>query len=483
MRTGGREIHAGPARPPRPPVRRTSCRLLSLSLALALSPAGSLAGPTTTIDVRTLTGGGLTGQVVTHTGFGVVVVSDNTPYVFAWEELEPGAAFKARRDLLALERGGDRRLTAADHFQLGVYALSRDLSAPALRAFKDAERLDPSYAARAAEARAAHRAARDTTDPRPVLEAEPPEPEGDAPAHTPLAELVGAALSGQLSPGPPDEAARARVRAVYDRFGAMVVAEMGAGVSLLETPHFLIWTDWDRSTRERIGVWSEAMYAALCEAFHLDPNTDVFLARCPVFCWKNKARFQRFARVFDGHDGRGAVGYTRSIERSGHVHMVLYLQGRAPADLEAFGATLVHEGTHAFVHRLHSTRLIPHWVNEGLAELTSERVLGDGSPAGEKAALLAEQYVRHRWPVGQLVGRAGPIGVHEYPLAASLVTYLVSLGEERFARFMAALKDGRTLPESLAAAYDGMNLDTLEAGWRAWVEASLPPVEADGASR
>lgn len=425
------------------------------------------------VDLRLLTGGGISGLVVDHTDFGLVVVHENTPYVFAWEEVEGGSAFRAKRDLLALDRGGTENLTAEDHFQLGAYAISRDLTGAALRAFKEAEKLDPSFAPRVAEAKSARRGAAAVEPARPALDPVAAAPLTDDPPKTPLGDLVEAAPVNALSAGALTDAQRAEVRALYDRFGAMVVQEMGPGVSLLETPHFLIWSDADPSARQRIGGWCEAMYTALCGEFGLDATTDVFLAKCPIFCWKNKARFQRFARVFDAHDGRDAVGYTRSIERNGHVHMVLYLHGRSPADLDAFASTLVHEGTHAFVHRFRSSRLIPHWVHEGLAELTAERVLGDRCPAGEKAALLAAQYVRHEWPVRHVLGSVGPIPVHEYALATSVVTYLDSFGRERFTRFMVLLKAGRSVAEALAEAYDGMDLDALEVDWRAWAKEGM----------
>jgi hypothetical protein len=253
----------------------------------------------------------------------------------------------------------------------------------------------------------------------------------------------------------------------YRTFGEKVREVMGKDVVLLESDHFLIWTDWERKYRDRLTGWAETMDAALREQFDLRAADEVFLAKCPVFCWRSKARFQKFARYFDGYAGSNAVGYTRSIEKNGHVHVVLLRQGRKEADFDRFACTLVHEGSHAFMHRLYSTRLIPHWVNEGYAELTAERVLGEHCDAAEKAALLARQFVRYDWPLGGMLDRAAPVEVYEYPLAHSLVTYLEGLGRRRFAGFVKSLKEGRTVAEALAADYDGMTLEQLEANWRA----------------
>ena len=111
----------------------------------------------------------------------------------------------------------------------------RGLVPAALHALKEAERLDPTYADRVAAARASRRATEDASDSRPALEADPVEPAGEAPARTPLAELVGAELSGQLSPGPANEVERAKVRAIYNRFGALVAEEMGPAVTLVSS--------------------------------------------------------------------------------------------------------------------------------------------------------------------------------------------------------------------------------------------------------
>ena len=157
---------------------------------------------------------------------------------------------------------------------------------------------------------------------------------------------------------------------------------------------------------------------------------------------------KKFARHFDGYDGINAIGYTRSIEANGHVHVVLARRGRLASDFNRVACTLVHEGTHAFIHRLFSTRLIPHWINEGYAELMAERVLGDRCPSGENAALLARQYVRHDWPIGGLLESVGPLEVHDYSLAHSLVAFLEHDRPNRFAGLVKDLKTGMTFQSS-----------------------------------
>jgi hypothetical protein len=473
-------------------LRQIAALVACLSLAIG-DWTLAIASPSSTIAVELslFSGGRISGAVVDHNDDAVVIVADRKPFVFAWNEIRPQSAFVARRALLTHARGGADALTAEDRFALGLFALQNDLVSTAQMEFAAAIRLDGAIAPRVAEARDARREAAsrrqadrggealpagEADDVAAEAEREPSADAATGDREIPLDDLVGRNLAA--APGitvPPE--VRRQVREIYDRFAATVIERMGAGTTLLETDHFLIYSDLPGPMRQRVGEWAEAMYAALHREFGFAAEGDVFLAKCPLFCWKSMARFQRFARVFDGQDGRNAVGYTRSIERNGHVHIVLFLSGRTEAEYDAFVATLVHEGAHAFVHRLGSTRLIPHWVNEGLAEWTAESVLGDRCPAGEKADLLAAQYVRFNWPIGHFLRDVGPIAVHDYPLAMSVVSHLIAVDRDRWRRFVALLKEGRVLPDALAEAYDGLDLAGLEAAWRTWVAArlSLPP--------
>ncbi len=451
-------------------------RLNTAWLALTVFAAVAL-GQTQTIsvDLKLRTGGELSGLVVDHSEQALVIVRDRKPYVFSWNELEFGSAFTAKRALLQLERGGPEKLTAEDAFELGRFALAHDRNDAAAQAFRDAERLNANLKEPIRRAfdeyRRRKRATNDNNDPfkaEPSAPLENPTDEAVADVGNLMGvpELDDAALAAHPSPE-----TRAKVMEVYRTFGEKVREVMGKDVALVETDHFLIWTDWEKKYRDRLASWAEAMYAALCEQFDLKATDEVFLAKCPVFCWSSKARFQKFARYFDGYDGSNAVGYSRSIEKNGHVHVVLLRQGQTEPDLDRFACTLVHEGSHAFLHRLYSTRLIPHWVNEGYAELIAERVLGEHCDAAEKAALLARQYVRYDWPLAGMLESTAPIEVYEYPLAHSLVAHLESLGRQRFAGFIRSLKEGRTTAEALGANYDGMTLEQLEASWRAAIRA------------
>lgn len=478
---------------------RSMCRAVALLVSIALgASAGDASPPRETIEVTLslLTGGRVSGLVVDHTDVGIVIADrpdaegaqgGARPLVFAWEELEPGSALLAKRELLTMLRGSREQLQAEDHYELGLFALRLDRPRAARASFAAAVRIDHAFAdrtARAIDGYLARRPAAPHQSAAIEVEARDDDAsEDDAERNADPTVSTDAALGGLSDDDTdPDVGARndrrARVRAVYDEFAEKVREVMGTGIELIETDHFLIHTDWPARDRAMLPGVFESMYGALCDEFDCDPSEDIFLAKCPVFCFASKGRFWQFARTFDGFTDKEAIGYTRSIESSGHVHMALCLGGRRAGDFERFAYTLVHEGTHAFLHRFHSSRLIPHWVNEGYAELMAEQVLGDACPAGEKADLLGRQYARYGWPLGDLLRRTGPIEVHEYPLAASVVMYLHDRGRDRFAAFIRGLKDGRALPLALADHYGGITLEQLEARWRTWVLSREPTTGA-----
>ncbi len=452
----------------------SSCFLTS---SLALAPP--IDRPQVAVKLRT--GGTIRGVALDHTQYGLVLVRDKTPYAISWIEIESGSAVATRRQLMAWDRGGVRKLTADDHFELGLFALHHGRRDLASGEFRAATRLDRSYkdkvkaALVGADARGrTDRATGDTIGSTPA-KGNDHNPNHDRASSTPPDSVVTTneqvasdAAFFDVAPGPASEY-RERVLQAYLTFGAKVRDVFGKSVVLIETEHFLIWTDWETRHHQWLANWCETMYTALSQRFGVGQAESVFLAKCPVFCWRGEKQFKRFAREFDGYPAVDSIGYTRSIERNGHVHVVLVRQGRSPADFDRFACTLVHEGTHAFVHRLFTSRLIPHWINEGLADLVAEQVLGDQCPNGENARLLARQFVRYDWPITYLLGSVGPIEVHEYPLAHSVVAFLERLGTDRFARFIRHLKAGQSAGAALAKEYDGLTLAALEDRWRAAV--------------
>ena len=401
-------------------------------------------------------GGEVFGEVLDATDELIVIDYLGAICAFAYDELQVASAYQAKRNLLIRERGDAEALTPEDHFALGQYALRRDHPVLATVEFKEAQRLDPAFGGRIAAARQEYRArrkaGRGAAERSPLEEDIPPGGQTTLPGLTETIQSVGSQE-------------QARIIELYKRFAQSVRDQINPDLVLIETDHFLIWTDWKRHRREALGDWCERMYAALSAQFGLDPAGNVFWGKCPIFCFRSKARFLRFGRTYDNWQITSANGYTRTAP-NGHVHVVVYRRTPSPYETDRFAGTLVHEGTHAFLHRYGRTGHVGGWVGEGLAEYMAEQVLADRCLYGEATELVARQYVRRNIPIGNLLRTTGLPKPHEYRIAHSLVGFLIERDSAAFAQLIADLKRGYRVEAALRRNYDGMTFGTLEASWR-----------------
>jgi len=450
------------------PHRLVLLLLLSGGTALSHGPSAGVAraaGEPVPLRLRlTLElGGEVFGEVLDHSERLIVLDYRGFPCAFAFDELEVASAYQARRRLLSAAGGGAGGLTAEDHYRLGRYALSRDHPVLASREFRAALRLDPDLDDRIRAARRRFAERRDPTPPR----SDDREPEGTAdPGRIEglpdLAETVGRA----------DGLEQQRATELYRRFGRLVQQHVNPDLVLLETEHFLLWTDWEPRHRDHLAALCERMYAGVGSTLGVSAEATVFPGKCPVFCFRSRGRFLAFARTVDGWRQRNVNGYVRRAS-NGYVHVALFRRGTDPAALDRFAATLVHEGTHAFVHGCGGAGNIPGWLNEGLAEYVSEVVLGERCLAGEAASMVARQYVLRDLPIRDLLRRPGTPQPHEYPVAHSLVRFLFRRSPDAFAAFLAECRGSPSVERALQEHY-GMTLAALEAAWQDAVRAASP---------
>ncbi len=261
-----------------------------------------------------------------------------------------------------------------------------------------------------------------------------------------------------------DPSRRARIIEGYKDVGRRIGERVGRDLVLLETPHFLIWTDWLRSEHADLRRWCEDMYTTLAKRFCLSTDGCVFAGKCPLFALRSRKRFQAVAELLDGYEAGGALGYTSS-HTNGHVHVVIYRHGGSPAARDAFASTLVHEGTHAFLHRYRSTRHIPSWINEGLADFVAQSVLGDQCSNRDAADAVAAEIVAGEHSIAPVFASNGALDARYYPVAHSLVSFLIEREPAAFISVIDDLKDGAPVAEALMGRYH-LTLQGLEQAWR-----------------
>ncbi len=467
-----------------PPVRPRACPglnrflfvvLLALSSACATAYGDSGRMVRVTLDLND--GRQVTGLAGDYDDVLIVVKVGEQLATVEWNDVKTASAYGARKKILESVRGSAQNLTAEDHFQLGYFLAVRNNRAAAVTEFRKAQRRDPSFKARITTAWREIRRARERNDTRsrePIYsQRKDASPNG----------TIGGTATGRTAGGTPtgrtrhgvayrtysEEQHRQAVKA-FKHFGETEVRDkIAPDLVLLETRHFLIWTDWPEAKRNLIPDWAEQLYNVMCDEFGFPRDDPIWLGKCPLFCFKNKRRFEKFAKSVDGYDGRTALGYTKTTT-SGYVHVVLRRLGNRPEDIDKFAVTMVHEASHAFMHNYGPPKNLPPWLNEGLADYIAERVLGDRCPTGENAVALARQYVAQKKSIREVFAfKTSPPG-HFYPICQSLVQYLILRDRDAFVAMISDLKAGMDIEKALKKHYRGMNLNVLSQSWRTWVK-------------
>ena len=413
-------------------------------------------------------GNQLTGLALEHDDHRIVLKTGEQIVAVEWDDVQTPSAYQARKKILESVRGSARNLTAEDHFQLGYFLAVRNHHSAAVSEFRKARQRDPIFKDRVKQAWRDIRRSKERDDP------ETTDPIYSARNETRPESGMSKARHGMNYKKFTEEEHRQAVR-TFKSFGETRVRDaIAPDLVLLETRHFLIWTDWPESKRNLIPDWAEQMYNVMCDEFRFPKDEPIWLGKCPIFCFKNKARFDKFAKTIDGYDSKQALGYTKTAD-SGYVHVVLRRLGNQPADIDQFATTMVHEAVHAFMHSYGSPRNLPPWLNEGLADHIAERVLGDRCHTGETAVILARQYVYQNKPIKKLFDyQTSPPG-HLYPICQSLVQYLIHQDGDAFVGMINDIKAGAEAKQALSRRYMGMNNNTLEHGWRLWISKAYPP--------
>lgn len=416
------------------------------------------------IRLTMITGAEVTGPLISFSNELVVLEVDGFPSAIGFDSIETDSACRISFELHTRLRGGRDRLTAADHYALGLFTLRRNRYALARRRFAQAGRLDASYRQRSDDALAAHRRSRRQAAQVPGLEPDDNEAALLAGSASLRSESAGPDEASTGVPGSDIERARPRIIAGYKSVGERIREQVGGDLVLLETPHFLIWTDWAKAEHDALRSWCEAMYTVVSRRFGMPPQANVFPGKCPVFCMRSKKRFRKVARLLDDYDATDALGYTSSSS-NGHVHVVVRRQGGSIAGRDAFAATLIHETTHAFLHRYRTYKRVAPWLNEGLANFVAETVLGERCSNAETAAAAARAIVDGGHSIEAIFSNDDALDARYYPVAHSLVAFLIERDAEAFARLIDDIKLGQPVEDALERQYH-MNLPALDAEWR-----------------
>ena len=371
-----------------------------LCLFLLSAPAAAVeVSPPVTISITVLAEprpGSFVGDMIAYDDAGLTLdVRGGERQRFAWADLTSQSAFIARYRVV--DEGDARQWLSLAEFGRAVGA-ERQAEAALGRAL----RLDPSLAAEADRIR---KLPADTLRRPPATRPADPEPpqtqtDDDAATATPPpmpmtgpGAAPGALPGGDVHKFQPvtDGEAIAALRDAR-RDADRDLQRLGVRMRQVETPHFLIFTNWDSVDDKFLADSLEGAYRLVGREFDIPFDENVFVGKLPVFMFDAHDDFIRYAREIDGQTGfRGSVAGYYSGRSDGMGKMAMS-KPRSTADVglpaarQLWARTLTHEFTHAFFARYRSNAFVPRWLNEGLAEVVAEQRLpaagggGDGPP-------------------------------------------------------------------------------------------------------
>ncbi|HEX4123216.1 MAG TPA: hypothetical protein VHY37_00710, partial [Tepidisphaeraceae bacterium] len=190
-----------------------------------------------------------------------------------------------------------------------------------------------------------------------------------------------------------------------------------------------------------------------------------------VYIFDKPTQYESFAKENDSFDvPKGALGYTWfSDDGSGALHIVM---GPPPEDLVnqtvkpiiAWQAALVRTMAFAAMYRFRSSRPVPTWTMQGLADVVADSVLPQ--PVNRTRAYLFSQR-KNSNVVDVLNDKLKDFAAH--PLMQTLTETLLVRDRDAYVKFILAIKDGKSPADALQAAYK-WNFDDLADAWTTYVK-------------
>jgi hypothetical protein len=260
--------------------------------------------------------------------------------------------------------------------------------------------------------------------------------------------------------------------AAYKASAKEISEQLKVEFDLIETKHFLVFTNWDKREYTFLKTNVEAAYSAVSRQFEIPVSDNVFIGKLPIFMFSTYEDFKRFSKDIQKFDvTENTLGYFAQT-KEGIGRMVMWKpnvkkhKGNVAAAEREWGTTLTHEFTHAFVARYRSAGLIPRWLNEGIAEAVALRQFPD---------VYTYPFVRERAKVRKslkdIFEDKARLKGDDYPVVQTLVETMLSQGPRTFLKYVNDLKDGVEPEEALKKNFK-TDYDGLEKGWRKYISTA-----------
>lgn len=289
---------------------------------------------------------------------------------------------------------------------------------------------------------------------------------------------VGAAAS-RYRKATPQEILSNRLHAL--ELGEKMREGIATSTHLVETEHFLIFSEWNRMNDGGLNKICEEMYEKLRTQFNLATTESVWIGKCPIYLFWEPAHFTQFisgvdqSKLLDPGTAH-ADGYHATRGRFAYIVIngVRNFGASRNEALQRLYEVLVHEGTHAFVNRYVSDRSLPLWLEEGLADYMAASLVPQ-SQANKKFADAARYGLKKPEAIASLLEKKKDLTSMEYGLAQSLVRCLVQQNSRTFIHFVELLKQGISQQQAFEDAYHVSRAELLRS-WAQFWQRNLPRI-------
>ncbi len=227
-------------------------------------------------------------------------------------------------------------------------------------------------------------------------------------------------------------------------------------MNFYETKYFLFYTDMPARQVTPYLVQLDKMNELLGKAFGFKPGHNIWRGKAVIVAFMSEAAFLEFEQKF--YNRTEVPGTVVGLCHS-HGDGKVIVSCHRGDDPNFFGAVLVHETAHGYIHRYRSTVHIPSWINEGIADWVAMMVVPSCKEIQRRQKQSALQ-LRQTQTFGGQFFSADQIGSAQYGAASAMVQLMLKASPEQFKLFFNGIKDGLTWQDSLLRAY-GLTVEQL----------------------
>jgi len=230
----------------------------------------------------------------------------------------------------------------------------------------------------------------------------------------------------------------------------------------IETPQFHLYSTFSsKGDDEFFRSTATRMYELLCKQFAIKPDETVWVDKLPIFAFSTKAQYGAYCNAIGkGDAGNKTAGFMSTSGIAGHAYIAACCSFQKQSatgefkdawDPSWFGEIMVHESTHAFMSRYLTTRHLPTWVNEGIAEYMAGTLIKN-SEADRRSQRAIQAFLAGTYNPMQVFDDV-KTGGNDYGMVHALTSYMIQKDANAYRSFIQLLKRGATDEEALKLAY------------------------------